>query len=118
MNRLWFRSVSTTLVMLLSVSGHAQQEASADDAAEACGTCLGQTACMIAIPIVLILAVITSVIIAVWIYKDAHRRGDPKEMLWAILGLFLNVVGLGYYLYVVQGRGDPGSPPRRPPGSA
>ena len=116
MSRLWwFRSLSTTLVMLLSVSGYGQQDTSAKDTATGClgcGACLGGTALMIAAPIVLIL----SVIIAFWIYKDAHRRSDPKEMLWAILGLFLNVIGLVYYLYVVR-KGDQGRPGAAPPSS-
>lgn len=39
-----------------------------------------------------------SVLIAVWIYYDARRRGDPNAVPWALLGFLLSVIGWIVYL--------------------
>ena len=63
-----------------------------------------------------------SVLIAVWIYYDARRRGDPNAVPWALLGFLLSVIGWVVYLiarsqppYPTAGV-PPAAPPSAPPG--
>ncbi len=49
----------------------------------------------IVIPIV---GVIVSVIIMVWVYKDAKSRGDQNAVIWLVLIFFLGIIGLVIYL--------------------
>src|SRR5687767_13860111 len=66
-----------------------------------CGVCAGLG---LLIPILLLGA---SIGIAIWVYRDAQRRGNPQALVWSILGFFLNVVGLIIYLVA--------RPPVQPP---
>ena len=43
---------------------------------------------------------IFTVLIAIWMYNDAKRRGDSNAVAWALLGLIFNVVALVLYLIV------------------
>jgi hypothetical protein len=61
-----------------------------------------------------------SVLIAVWIYYDARRRGDPSAVPWALLGFMLNVVGWIVYLIarsqpVMYAQAAAPAPPAQPP---
>ena len=59
-----------------------------------CAGCLG------AIVMISLLPVIFTVLIAIWMYNDAKRRGDSNAVAWALLGLIFNVIALVLYLIV------------------
>lgn len=58
----------------------------------ACGGCLG------IFLLAMVLPVIATLLIAFWMAYDARRRGDPNFVLWGLVGLLLNVLGLLIYL--------------------
>lgn len=97
-------------LMLLATQAFAQTtttntEVDEEAARWACGACAGV---MMAVPIVM-LAI--SIIIAIWIYKDATRRGNPQAAIWALLGFFFGVIGLVVYLVVRKNQMTPPPPP-------
>jgi heme/copper-type cytochrome/quinol oxidase subunit 2 len=107
------RRVVSLVLLSAAQSAFAQSSPSAADEAAArvaCGACAGF---MFVIPLILLA---TAVIIAVWIYKDATKRGDPQAGMWAIIGFFFGVIGLAIYA-VVRNRNTnlPPSPPPPPP---
>jgi lysylphosphatidylglycerol synthetase-like protein (DUF2156 family) len=110
------RSTTLSLFGLFATSAMAQsspRSSAADEAAAraACGACAGF---MFVIPLILLAA---AVIIAVWIYKDATKRGDPQAVMWALIGFFFGLVGLAIYA-VVRNRNmnlPPSAPPPPPP---
>jgi NADH:ubiquinone oxidoreductase subunit 3 (subunit A) len=57
--------------------------------------CAGCLAVGMAVPLVFL---VLSIGIALWIFRDATERGIQAPPLWAILGFFLNVLGLVIYL--------------------
>ena len=73
----------------------------------ACGVCAGVA---LLVPLVVL---VTSVIIAVWAYRDAEDRGDRNAVLWAIIGFVFNVVGL--LIYLLARRPPTLPPPSEPP---
>ena len=56
--------------------------------------------CMGALILLSLLPMIFTVLIAIWMYNDARSRGDSNAIVWAILGLLFNLVGLLIYLVV------------------
>ena len=56
--------------------------------------------------------------ITYWIYNDAKKRANPNAVLWAVVGFFLNIVGLLLYILVGRNQGTPmgGPPPAGPTG--
>lgn len=62
--------------------------------------------CMGVLILISLLPVIFTIVISIWMYNDARRRGDPNAVVWAILGLMFNVVGWLIYL-VVRGSAPP-----------
>lgn len=84
----------------------AQDNPTAEDAAAlaACGVCGGV---MLLIPLSVL---VVSIIIAVWMYRDSVRRGDSQAVLWAVIGLLFNVLGLVIYI-IVRNREVPPPPP-------
>lgn len=95
----------------VAVASHAQPSNPRDEAAAraACGVCAGF---MFAIPIVY---VAIAIIIAVWIYKDAQRRGDPQAGIWALVGFLFTFVGLIVYIVVRNQNQNRTNPPVPPP---
>jgi thiol:disulfide interchange protein len=77
------------------------------EGALACAMCGGVGLVFFLIPLAL------SAIIAWWIHRDATRSGNPNAVLWAVLGFFLNVVGLIIYL-IVRPKGGAAAPPTAP----
>ena len=57
-----------------------------------CGGCLG------ILILAMMLPVIATLLIAFWMAYDARKRGDGDFILWGLVGLFLNVLGLLIYL--------------------
>lgn len=88
----------------------AQSGPTADDAAglAACAICSGV---MLVIPI---LVMIVSIIIGVWMYRDAQSRGDQQAVLWAVIGILFNLLGLVIYL-IARPKTPPGAMPPSPP---
>jgi len=74
----------------------------------ACGVCAGVA---LLVPLVML---VTSVIIAVWVYRDAEDRGDRNAVLWSVLGFIFNLVGLLIYLLARKQPTAP-PPPSEPP---
>lgn len=75
------------------------------------------SSCMGVIVVLSLLPALVSVLIAIWMYNDARRRGDPNAVVWALLGLIFNIVGWLIYL-IVRGNGPSAAPPvQRPQGS-
>ncbi len=50
--------------------------------------------------------IITSIIIAFYIHKDATSKRIVNSEIWLIIGLFLNVIGLLLYLLVRGNYGE------------
>jgi putative membrane protein insertion efficiency factor len=71
----------------------------ARDAAIGCG--LGLVGCVV----VTVGGLIISILIMVWVYKDARARGDQNAVLWLVLIFFLNWVGLIVY-FVARPKGN------------
>lgn len=76
--------------------------------AAAAGCCAAFAGIMILIPLVII---ILSIILGLWMYKDAQRRGDPQAAMWLVIGIIFNLVGLMIYLVVRKNRNVPPPPP-------
>ena len=95
----------------VAVGSYAQPSHTADDAAAraACGVCAGF---MFAIPLIY---VAVAIIIAVWIYKDAQRRGDPQAAIWALVGFLFTFIGLVVYIVVRNQNQNRANPPVPPP---
>jgi len=74
-----------------------------------CSGCMGSLILLSLLPAIL------TVVIAIWMYNDAKSRGDSNAVVWAILGLLFNVIGLVIYLVV---RGSTPRPPVAPTGFA
>ncbi len=68
-----------------------------------CSSCVG------VLVVISFLPVLISVLLAIWMYRDAQLRGDPNAVVWALLGLMFNVIGWLIYL-IVRGSG-PQPPP-------
>lgn len=49
--------------------------------------------------VVFLLPLIIGILIAIWVYKDAERRGS-SGILWLIICLFLGIIGLIIWLVV------------------
>jgi hypothetical protein len=85
-----------------------------EEEAEACGQACG-TACGVGIiGIPMVIGLLVSIGIAVWIHRDARQRNNPNPLLWAIIGLFFNVLGLVIYV-IVREQGQPPRPMEPPP---
>ncbi|MEO8216722.1 MAG: hypothetical protein ABI718_06530 [Acidobacteriota bacterium] len=65
--------------------------------------------CSLVLFLVFLLPVLLSVLIAVWIYRDARRAGDANPLFWALIGFCLNLFGL--LIYVIARTAAPPSPP-------
>lgn len=68
-----------------------------------CSSCVG------VLVVISLLPLLISVLLAIWMYRDARLRGDPNAVVWALLGLMFNVIGWLIYL-IVRGNGQ-----QRPP---
>ena len=82
----------------------AQTTADEEAGGLACAACAG---IFLIIPLIVL---VISLIIGVWMYKDAQRRGNPQAVLWLVLGILFNVVGLLIYL-AVRKSNDMSPPP-------
>jgi heme/copper-type cytochrome/quinol oxidase subunit 2 len=49
--------------------------------------------------VAVVVGLVVWIIIAVWVYRDAKRRGAP-EVLWLIIALLTGLIGLIIYLVV------------------
>ena len=101
------------LVLLSSIPLVAQTagegQVSEDDAA-ALACCAVGTGLMLIIPL---LVLVMSIIIAVWMYRDATARGDSQAVLWAVIGLLFNLLGL--IIYIIARKNSQAPPPPPPP---
>jgi len=52
-----------------------------------------------------VVALAVKVAMIIWVYKDSKARGDQNAVLWIVLLLFTNIIGLVIYL-VVRPKGD------------
>ena len=81
------------------------------------GLALGGMCCMI-----ILIPFIIGILIAVWVYKDASKRGMSGG-LWLLIVIILGIIGLIIYLIVRRGHPimpamppqQPGYPPQQPP---
>lgn len=73
-----------------------------------CSSCIG------ILVVLSLLPALISVLIAIWMYNDASKRGDPNAVVWALLGLIFNVVGWLIYL-IVRGNGAQRTATVQPP---
>lgn len=67
----------------------------------ACAACAG---IFLVIPLIYI---VLSLIIGVWMYRDAQRRANPQAVLWLIVGIIFNIVGLMIYFAVRKSGSQP-----------
>jgi len=51
----------------------------------------------------LIVWFIIAILIAVWVYKDAEKRGE-SGVLWLIIAIILGIIGLIIWLIVRRGK--------------
>jgi hypothetical protein len=75
-----------------------------DAAGLACAGCAGV---MLLIPILVLVA---SILIGLWMYRDAQKRNDPNAVVWLIIGILFNIVGIIIYI-VVRKNQNAGPPP-------
>lgn len=54
------------------------------------------------------------IILAVWVYKDAKKRGE-NAVLWLLVVLLTGIIGLIVYLIVRKGERKEEQPPPPPP---
>lgn len=97
------------LSLVTAVAAFAQQ--SPEDAAAgaaACAACGGIGIVGVLIPLAIVIA------IAVWMYKDAQKRGDQNAILWLIVGLVFPLIGLIVYLIIRAQKPTPPAPPAPP----
>ena len=78
-----------------------------DAAGLACAGCAG---IMLLIPILVLVA---SILIGLWMYRDAQKHNDPNAVVWLIIGILFNIVGLIVYIVVRKNQGA--APPPPPP---
>ncbi|MFX1260130.1 MAG: hypothetical protein ACFFAN_19955 [Promethearchaeota archaeon] len=45
---------------------------------------------------------VIGVLLAVWVYKDAEKRGEESPVMWLIIVLLLGLIGLLIYYLVVM----------------
>jgi hypothetical protein len=51
---------------------------------------------------VIVLAILFHLFLIRYVYQDAHDRGDPNKIPWALLALISNVLGVILYFYVTK----------------
>lgn len=71
------------------------------------GGCFACAGVMMLIPIIVIIA---SILIGLWMYRDAQRRGNPQAAMWLVIGIIFNIVGLMIYLVVRKNANAPPPP--------
>lgn len=52
-----------------------------------------------------------SLLLAIWVYTDATRRGDDRAILWFVVVFFLSILGLIIYLVLRKEETPPPPPP-------
>lgn len=95
----------------------AAQDEPSEEELELAGLALGGMCCVI-----ILIPFIIFIVIAVWVYKDATKRG-MSGALWLIIVIILGIIGLIIYLVVRRGHPiqpamppqQPGVPPQQPP---
>jgi hypothetical protein len=70
----------------------------------ACAACAG------IFMIVPLIYIVLSLIVGVWMYRDAQRRNNPQAVLWLILGIVFNLAALLIYLAVRKNQQLPPPP--------
>lgn len=85
-----------------------------EEEAEACGQACGTACGLTVIGIPLLIGFLVSIGVAVYVYRDSKRRGDPNWLLWTLVGFFFNVLGLVIYV-VTRPKEPPLNPPPPPP---
>jgi putative membrane protein insertion efficiency factor len=55
--------------------------------------------------VIFVVAIVLKVLMIVWVYKDSKARGDQNAVLWIVLLVFTNIIGLVIYL-VARPKGD------------
>lgn len=75
-----------------------------EDAGFACAACAG---IFLVVPLIVL---VINLIIGVWMYKDAQRRGNPQAVLWLVVGVIFSIVGLVIYLAVRKSGSAPPPP--------
>jgi hypothetical protein len=68
----------------------------------AVASCAGCGVVMIAVPVI---AVIISIVLLIWVARDAKARGMDSSILWMALVFFTNLLGLIIYLFA-RPKGD------------
>lgn len=95
----------------------AAQDEPTEEELELAGLALGGMCCVI-----FLIPFIIFILIAVWVYKDASKRGMSGG-LWLLIVIILGIIGLIIYLIVRRGHPvqpamppqQPGYPPQQPP---
>ncbi len=71
----------------------------AEEGAFFCG--VGILGCVV----VWVVALVVSILIMVWVYKDAKSRGDQNAVIWLVLIFFTGIIGLIIYV-LARPKGD------------
>ncbi|MCK5636855.1 MAG: zinc ribbon domain-containing protein [Thermoplasmatales archaeon] len=101
----------TAIVSAYDYDGDGIDDGSWDDyygASQAAWTFLGISG-VICFVVFIFLPLIIGILIAIWVYKDAEKRGSSGVM-WLIIVILLNIVGLIIWLVV---RPPIGGPPQQ-----
>jgi predicted permease len=115
--------ISLLTISIVGMNVVAQNDDEDDTAWSPLGIALGGLCCFI-----LIIPWIIFILIAVWVYKDAEKRG-MSGALWLIIVIILGIIGIIIYLIVRRGHPvqqapppgyypppqQPGYPPQQPP---
>lgn len=84
-----------TLLLLWGAEALAQNGAPPSDA-DGCAACAGCGGVFVLVPIVFFVVIIA---LLVWVARDAKSRGMDSSILWMLLVMFTNVIGLVIYIF-------------------
>lgn len=93
--------------LLLATTLLAQDVTPADDTAINTGAGIMAGACGCIVPLI---ALAIQIAIAVWVYKDARKRGMDNAVLLTVLTVFTGLIGLLIYLLLRPKDVPPGPP--------
>ena len=90
-----FSGLFTALLLLTPAVCCAQYRSGDPGAAgcAACGSCCGG---LFLVPIVFL---VISIVLLIWVARDAKARGMDSAVLWMLLVFFLNLIGLVIYIF-------------------
>ena len=85
-----------TQIEPLTAEEIAQQRKELEEAADqACAVCGGG---ILTVAVIFVIFIILSILLLVWVARDAKNRSMDNSVLWMLLVMFTNIIGLVIYL--------------------